>query len=406
MTYNYIYTRWPMVMLFVCGYILFRVIAAVGLPEYLAGKASLWCRGRIHVLLLILISVCAGLSMFIPNAVTVLAMLPVLKKLDNENEGLTTALTLSIIYGANIGGMGSLIGSPANLILLGALDFLHVDGSESINFFSWFIWALPAVIVFILIAWGVVLLAVPAKMKSLKLIAQKKDQTSAIRFYGLKMAAIYMIFWSVSSISANLWGSYKLAEPVVCTLFFAVFLYLAFIYRPVKSEHGASPILKVSDMLKGVPLGGIKLLILLGLVFTFARLSGFDQMATNGFKNVFSSIMIVDPRGYLPYLLTAGTVIILTEVLSNTVVSTAFFPIVFYGAQAAGLQILPLMILVSVSSTCAFMTPIATPCNGLAYGEMKHTSLNVMILLGFILNITGAAFLSFWMYYVFPFLSI
>lgn len=90
------------------------------------------------------IAVTAFLSAFIPNAITVLAVLPVVTALDREHgrrhpgAPLTTALALATMYGANIGGMASLIGSPANLILLGVLDLYHVPGREQITFFNWF----------------------------------------------------------------------------------------------------------------------------------------------------------------------------------------------------------------------------------------------------------------------------
>lgn len=160
---TYIYDRLPLLLLFVTGYILYRVTASVALPEYMAAQAVRFSRGRADRLLLSLIVVSALLSMFIPNAVTVLAMLPVIQRLDDELESMTTSLTLSIIYGANIGGMGSLIGSPANLLLIGALDLFNIPGRNQITFFNWFEWALPLVAGMVLLAWGVVRLSLPGK---------------------------------------------------------------------------------------------------------------------------------------------------------------------------------------------------------------------------------------------------
>ncbi|MBF0451318.1 MAG: anion permease, partial [Candidatus Magnetomorum sp.] len=56
-----------------------------------------------------------------------------------------------------------------------------------------------------------------------------------------------------------------------------------------------------------------------------------------------------------------------------------------------------LMIPVSVASTCAFMTPIATPCNAFVFGEMKGVRLSKMVLCGFFLNILCVLCVSFWL---------
>lgn len=407
LSYTYIYERWPMLMLFVTGYILFRVVDEVGLPEYFTQRATSWSRGSTSKLLLSIICVCAGLSMFIPNAVTVLAMLPVVRRLDQEYSGLTTALTLSVIYGANIGGMGSLIGSPANILLLGALDLFQVPGRFGITFFSWFIWALPAVCIFLIAAWGTVLLAVPRSMKTLHDFASGPISLSLRRKAGLNVFIVYMFFWSAASIARALWIQYRAIDPLVCTLFFVCFVYMVFIRKRSYPDAGSKllPILKPKDLVRGIPVRGVKILFLLLLVIIVVKGLGLDKYGVSFFRWAIEKIGANFSSGYTLYLLIACVVIFLTELFSNTLVSTAFFSIVYIGAEHSGLPALPLMILVSICSTCAFMTPIATPCNSLAYGEMRSTSLSRMLLLGGILNLFGACLLSFWMYKVFPYLS-
>jgi sodium-dependent dicarboxylate transporter 2/3/5 len=107
------------------------------------------------------------------------------------------------------------------------------------------------------------------------------------------------------------------------------------------------------------------------------------------------------PPGALLVLLALG-VIFLTEVFSNTLVSAAFFLLAYQLAQSHGADPLPLMVTVSVASTCAFMTPIATPCNALAFGEMRGTSLGAMLGLGALLNVLGALLVALWLGAVLP----
>ncbi|MGE4554096.1 MAG: anion permease, partial [Desulfovibrionaceae bacterium] len=87
---------------------------------------------------------------------------------------------------------------------------------------------------------------------------------------------------------------------------------------------------------------------------------------------------------------------------SNTVVAAAFFPVAYAAANAAGIDPLALMIAVSTASTCAFMTPVATPCNALAFGEMRGVSLRRMLALGLVLNLACASLMTLWLSWVVP----
>ncbi|MBI9111686.1 SLC13 family permease [Maridesulfovibrio ferrireducens] len=392
----YIYERAPLLLLFVTGYILYQVMASVRLPEYFSAKAVSFSRGRADYLLLSLIFVSAGMSMFIPNAVTVLAMIPVIRKLDAELESMTTPLTLSIIYGANIGGMGSLIGSPANILLIGAMDFFKVAGREQITFFNWFIWALPLVILFLLLSWFVVRFAIPKGEQAIpSKFLNKVERITIKQKRGLSIFGIFLGFWLVSSVIREFLPFYAEFEPVVALIFTVVFLKLIF---------GKGKLMSWGSLLEGVPKRGLLLLLILGVFIVAVKLLNLDEYAAEEFKDLLTLMAVDGQRGYLLYLVTAAVVILLTEILSNTVVSTAFFAVVVHTAFSFETSPMLLMILVSIASTCAFMTPIATPCNSLAFGEMKRVSLRSMLGLGMVLNICGAVLLSFWVWKVIPYI--
>ncbi|SDK60731.1 solute carrier family 13 (sodium-dependent dicarboxylate transporter), member 2/3/5 [Maridesulfovibrio ferrireducens] len=392
----YIYERAPLLLLFVTGYILYQVMASVRLPEYFSAKAVSFSRGRADYLLLSLIFVSAGMSMFIPNAVTVLAMIPVIRKLDAELESMTTPLTLSIIYGANIGGMGSLIGSPANILLIGAMDFFKVAGREQITFFNWFIWALPLVILFLLLSWFVVRFAIPKGEQAIPAkFLNRVERISIKQKRGLNIFGFFLGFWLISSVIREFLPAYAEFEPVVALIFTTVFLKLIF---------GKGQLMSWGSLLEGVPKRGLLLLLILGVFIVAVKLLNLDEYAAEGFKDLLTLMAVDGQRGYLLYLVTAAVVILLTEILSNTVVSTAFFAVVVHTAFSFGTNPMLLMILVSIASTCAFMTPIATPCNSLAFGEMKRVSLRSMLGLGMVLNICGAVLLSLWVWKVIPYI--
>jgi len=387
---TYIYDRLPLILLFVTGYILYRVTASVALPEYFAARAVRFSRGRSDLLLLSLIVVSALLSMFIPNAVTVLAMIPVIRSLDDELELMTTPLTLSIIYGANVGGMGSLIGSPANLLLIGALDMFNIAGREQITFFNWFEWALPLVAGMVFLAWLVVRLSLPKKLIQV-VQTQPEKPISQIQLKGLLVFASFLVFWAGSSFVAESVSAFKAYEPLAAVVFSILFCVAVF----------RGEMLRMVDMVQGIPKRGVLFLGLLGIFIILVRILRLDEHVAGLFTNLLEALGR-SGDGYGIYLVTAFVVILLTEFLSNTVVSTAFFAVIVHVSATYALNPLPLMILVSAASTCAFMTPVATPCNSLAVGEMRGMSLRTMVALGMVMNVGGAILLSGWIWWVVP----
>lgn len=400
----YIWMRLPLVLMFANGYLVYRILVATGLTEMFVMWGVRKQGGSFRRILFYIIASTALLSFFIPNAITILIMLPVLKTIEKnvpKTSGFrpTTALTLSAIYGANIGGMGSLIGSPANLLLIGALDLYNVPGREQIGFLNWFFWSVPLVAVFAVAAWLMVLLfAVPAKpapMTDLPGIESESRNNADLRNAGLFLFILFIAFWSLESVLRELDIGYEAAAPPLAIVFFLIFAYLAFVWK-----IGNSPrtILRFQDLIEGFPKRGILFVGILILVFLIVRLLKLDKVI----PGAFSDFPGPDIPIYAVLLATALSVIFLTELLSNTVVSTAFFPIAYYAAASGGMSPIILMIAVSISSTCAFMTPIATPCNALAIGEMKGISMPRMLVSGFALNIAGAVLMTVWLRFVIP----
>ena len=402
---HYVWERLPLILLFLNGYLIYRLFVVTQLTELFVAFALRRGGGRFTGVLFYIIAASALLSFFIPNAVTVLAMLPILKTIDGElrksapNLKPTTALTLSVIYGANIGGMGSIIGSPANLVLIGALDYYQVVGREQITFFNWFLWSVPLVAFSVLAAWLVVAyLAVPRTVRGTRLTLEALGFDGEVgpkqRAGGL-LFVVFLVFWIAEAIAVGLWPAFAPYGPAVCIAFFALFVFLTFVRLDGAEKR---PLLHPRDIVSGLPKRGLVFLVLLGAIFVGVKALGLDAHAAD----LLASVLAPDTPLLLVFLALTVTVIFLTEVLSNSVVSVAFFFIAYATAAAQGLPPLSLMMAVSLASTCAFMTPIATPCNALAFGEMKGTSLKEMLIFGAVLNLIGAGLMSVWLRYVIP----
>lgn len=403
---SYAWHRLPLILLFASGYLVYRLLAVTKLTDAFVRRALVNNGGGASRLLLLIMGSSALLSLFIPNAITMLTLLPVLGAVDRElsaNHGrgaMTTAITLAAIYGANIGGMGSLIGSPANLMLIGALDYFQVPGREQISFVSWFVWSLPLVAVFLLLAWGVVRLAVPKRLRrdGIRLEAKGPRELTPWQRSGLALFVLFLLFWTGSSVARELWPAYVRLEPAVCAGFFAYFVFLAFFRGGPPCQGASCPLLRVRDVFTGLPLRGVGLLLALGAVALTARHFRLDEQAAGLFGYV--SEIVASPTLFLLCMVLA--VIFLTEALSNTLVAAAFLPLAYFASQEVGLPPLLPMLAVSIGSTCAFMTPIATPCNALAVGEMRGVRLPVMLGLGALLNVMGALLMAGWLAWVIP----
>lgn len=406
-------SRLPLVLLFVGGYVASRLLAETRLTNAFVLRVLARARGGLWAVCGAVIVAGAALSLFIPNAVTVLALLPVLSELDRAYAGrgvrATTALTLSAIYGANIGGMGSLVGSPANMLLIGALEVFQVPGREQITFLNWFLWALPLVFVVCGVSWLVVRLAIPGRRQ--KRGSGLGEGPATAEWHGMEVIPLtpwqrsacvlfvqFLLFWIASSLASGLIPAYARYEAAVAAGFTIYYIYVC--VRPSGPGCCATkePLLTLRALFSGLPRRGLVFLALVGALIVAAGQTGLDDRAVL----LFESVLGADAPMYLVLVGTCLTVIFLTEVLSNTVVSVAFFAVAYHAALTHGADPLPIMIAVSCASTCAFMTPIATPCNALAYGEMRGVSLRGMLGLGLVLNLLCGLLMAGWLGMIIP----
>ncbi|MBF0226494.1 MAG: SLC13 family permease [Desulfobacterales bacterium] len=402
---SYIWKRLPIILMFINSFIIYRVIVISGLGEIFIKWLMQKSGNKIVNLLFFIILSTALMSCFIPNAITILILLPILKEIDSkiicnkkEKNRYTTCLTLAAIYGANIGGMGSLTGTPSNLLLIGVIDFYKISEGNKINFFNWLIWAMPLVLFFIIIAWLIIILiGLPKNSFNVKIniFNQRHFEISDEKKAGGFLCMLFIFFWSIDNICSNLIKMFASIESFICIIYFLVFGYLSFL-KPYGKQKKI--VLKPNELLSEFPKRGI---IFLGIFLIFIILVQTLSLNKKIMKLFIYDFINETPK-FLLLLSIILVVIFLTEIFSNMVVASTFFTLAYQISTSYNIHPLILMISVSLASTCAFMTPVATPCNALAFGEMKGTSLLWMISLGFLLNIIGALIISFWINLIIP----
>ncbi len=400
---SYVLSRLPLVLLFAGGFLSYRLLAVTGLTDWLVRQAVLRSRGSASLLVLFIILVTALISAFIPNTVAVLAAMPAVAALDRDqalgrSPCLSTPLALAVMYGANVGGVGSLIGSPANLILLGALDLYRVPGAGQLTFLNWLAWGLPLALLLALAGWGVITaLALPRSVSACRLAVDEAFRGAALGPVQLLAARLYLMFlgfWAVESALRGLWPGFEAWEPWACLAFSAWFVRQCFCGRG--PGLGGRPLLLRGEILQDFPMRALFFLLLLGAVMVAANALGLDRMAASGLEPLARNLGT--PFALILALTLAS--VFLSEILSNTVVAVALFPLAALAAQVAGTPPLSAMVAVSVGATCAFMTPLATPSNALAFGMLRQASLPRMILAGAVMNVICGLVLAAWVQWV------
>ncbi len=394
---------------FISGFLVSRLVVAVRLPERIVGYAV----GRRHITIgrvtFYLIALSAFLSCFIPNAITALTMLPVLElfrqayeKNGENGDSIPTLLALSVIYGSNIGGMGTITGTPANGIYITFLEAHKVPGAASIQFASWLLWAMPLVVCLVVMAW-LVIMAVLRPWRSVKCtvnITLKEEHHDRHR----QAWAIFLtLVYFASSFLFSSWlivSPHRMIPILIVTAAFTMGFLLFLFFVPVRcaGTDRKRPLLAVTDCYSGLPLRGFLFVgVAFGLGITAYLLGLHIKMA-----EWLTAIVPARITLFAFFLSVALMTSFATEILSNTAVQIGMFVFLLPLSLKMGFPPITVLLVATLSCNCAFMTPIATGVNGLVFGGVRKVALWRMLVVGTVMNITAALLISFWMYRVVP----
>lgn len=348
------------------------------------------------------------LSMWISNTATAMMMVPIglaiiyqfsetLKddpSVDTtpQNFSFGKALMLGIAYSASLGGISTLIGTPPNTLLAGAINTMY--GIE-LSFAKWMLFGVPLAWTFLFIAWFyLVKFAFPTKVKQIPGGREViDDQRTALGKASTEEKLVLTVF----SLAAFSWitRTFFLAKFIpgisdgVIAITFAILLFII----PSKNKKG--DFLLDWDTAVKLP-WGILLLFGGGLAiasgFTESGLSEWIGTQLTGLQGVNLLIVIT---------LVTALVIFLTEITSNTATASMMFPIMASLAVALGFHPYALMVAAAVAASCAFMLPVATPPNAVVFGS-GYLRIPDMAKAGFALNILGIVLVTVAIYILLP----
>lgn len=403
---TYVWERLPLIILFVTGYLIYRLCSMTLLTDVIVWRLVRLARGRPARLFFWLIAGAATVSAFLPNTVTTLAFLPIVKTIRDDFIDVgadpgeaTTVLALLTMYGSNMGGLGTMIGSPANMVFLAALDFFKVPGREQITFANWLIWSIPLFVAYVLGGWLLAgVLAVPSRLKALRLPVPPAERTRmTLRQRGaLWLCGGFVAFWMSLGVVQGILRLPQWLESVAALVFGLTFVWVAMVH-PVDSDR---PLLPAATILQGFPKRGVIFIAAVAALAGLVALTGLGEWLRTTLRQVELAHL---PPTWVFFLVTLGAVL-LSEIFSNTLVATVMFAVAYGLAVKSGLSPMAMLLAVSTGSTCAYMTPMATTCNSLAFGELKGTSLPIMLAVGLVMNVYTAILFTLWLPVVIPWL--
>ena len=365
----------PVIMLFLGGFVLAIATTKVGLDVQLA-KAMLKPFGKkSEFVLLGFLLVIGTFSMFMSNTATAAMMLtflaPVLRMLPPDGKG-RIGLALSIPIAANLGGIGTPIGTPPNAIALGYLnDSLHMG----VGFGEWMLVMVPYVLVMLLISWGLLLFFFPFKQKTIELRIENTHKKTWQTYVVYITFAVTILLWMLDRVTG-------INSNVVAMIPVGVFAVTGVLTKDDLKEINWSVLWMVA--------GGFALGIAL-------QSTGLAEHLVNSIPfGEWLPLVVVLVSGFIGYFIS--------NFISNTAAANLLVPIMSAVGVGMGDSLLAvggiktLLVGVALSTSLAMLFPISTPPNALAHSTGLITTKDmakVGILIGAIGFALGYAMLIF-----------
>ena len=338
-------------------------------------------------------------SMWISNTAATLIMLPIglalLSRLEDDSPDpvafsrFSATLCLAIAYGASIGGIATPIGTPPNLIYLGALGQRF---GATPSFLEWMRVGVPIVLVMVTLLFlyfdRFVGLPAATPTTSRAVLLEERQRLGPMTAEERRVALIFgamVVLWITRRIDlgedgtvgwASLLGLDRTVDDSTVAVFGTTLLFLC----PAPSRPGE----RLLDWPTAVRIPW-EVVLLFGGGLALAKgfeVSGLSRAIGERLTGLF---------GFHPLLMMLAInlcVTFLTEVTSNTAITTLLMPILAPFAVQAGVRPEYVMLPAAISASCAFMLPVATAPNAIVYGSGK-IPVSFMVRTGIWLNVVS-----------------
>jgi sodium-dependent dicarboxylate transporter 2/3/5 len=342
------------IWLFLGGFFLAEGMKKTGLDKDLLKITVPKFGNKSDIILLGLMFLTAILSMLMSNTATTAMMIatitPILKNLGSK-AALSKNLLIGIPAAAAIGGMGTIIGSAPNAIVVGALEGVGIK----ISFLEWMLFGIPIALILILTFWYVLIKKNPIKTKTLQLnslfntVEERLPHKHALLHKRITLIILLgtLVLWLTSGFTGIPVAAVS-AVPIVGLTMFSVIQ---------------------SDEVRALPWDTL-MLVAGGLALGLA-------VQEQGLAQYFVGLIpSSDINLYVLYMAFGLLTVIFSNIMSNTATATIFIPIAIslvMSLDASYSITLPLII--GLSASCALLLPVSTPPNAIAFstGMLKQS---------------------------------
>ncbi len=352
----------PILLLFLGGFFLARAATKYRLDVNLARVFLKPMGSQPEVIMLGLMGITAGLSMFMSNTATtamVLSiLLPILAQMPESDTG-KTGLALSVPLAANVGGLGTPIGTPPNAIVLE-----YLPEGTTLDFSSWMAFGVPLVLILLVIGWYLLRQLYPFQTDNLQLDLSGRFLRSPKAWIVYGTFCVTILLWLTDFL-------HGMNTYVVAIIPLAVFL--------------ATDVLNKEDLkmlswdVLWLVAGGIAL--------------GIALEASGLAENLVKAIPFASFPVIVVLIALCVVAVIMANFMSNTATANLLLPLVAaLGVSLSGLEIIggetALLVGVALACSLGMALPISTPPNALAYatGEIESAQ---MTRVGIIMGVIG-----------------
>ena len=308
----------------------------------------------------------ATVAMLLPMALAVIELVEEHGQAENGDAGNTgelgVALLLGLAYAANIGGLGTLIGTPPNALLAG---FMAESYGRTIGFVEWMLLGVPLVVVALPLAW-LLLTRVLHPLHGIGIAGGRRAIAAESRALGALSRGEWTV-GVVTALTAAAWLGRPLlasAVPQLSDAGIAIAGALLLFLLPVNARGDRALTWQNAEQLPW----GVLVLFGGGLSLAHAiQVTGLAEWIGQALAGAASWPAL------LMLVLVTTVVCFLTELTSNTATAAALLPVVAALALAIGVDPLRLAVPTALAASCAFMMPVATPPNAIVYGSGRLT---------------------------------
>ena len=364
----------PLVLLLMGGFILSTAMERSGAHLRVAlYMVNLFGGSSSRRLVMGFMAAAATLSMWISNTATALMLLPVALAVIERSKDpkLAVPLLLGIAYAANIGGIGTPIGTPPNLIFR---EIYQQTTGEEVLFLTWMSWGVPAVLMLTPLAafWATRHLTHQGQVEMPVVGQWQTDEKRVFTVFVLTAIA-----WMTRGQPFGGWSTWldlKGANDASVALVAVVCMFLI--------PNGKGERLLDWETAAKIPWG---MLILFGGGIAIAK-----AFVVSGLSAALGNALVGITTWHIIFIIgvICLTITFLTEMTSNTATTALMMPILAAGAVAAGIEPALLMVPAAMSASCAFMLPVATAPNTIVFSTGRFTTMK-MVREGLVLNFIG-----------------